>query len=62
MFMVLTAAYLIYSILFWGKTPSAGVDSAEWVGVGLVMMFAPFTKLESKLWARLTAESVESAY
>ena len=36
--MVLTAAYLIYSIVYWGKAPSTGADSAEQVGAGLAMM------------------------
>ena len=30
--MVLTAAYLIYSIVYWGKASSAGAESAEQVG------------------------------
>ncbi|NLB21993.1 MAG: hypothetical protein GX833_01855 [Clostridium sp.] len=36
--MVLTAAYLIYSIVYWGKASSAGAESAEQVGAGLAMM------------------------
>ena len=36
--MVLTAAYLIYGIVYWGKASSAGAESAEQVGAGLAMM------------------------